>query len=480
LVFDEQPLRIYNQSYCLIVNYGDEIMEYALTFAIGMICGCVLVFFLKHKETKRHDSAITQKEGQISQLQEECTKLTVDVATLSEQQKTAEEKLALLNEAKEKLSDAFKALSADALKSSNEEFLKLAKSSLEKFQEGAKSDLDKRQTAIDELVKPLKESLRDVDTKLGEIEKSRSQDFGSLTEQMKSLATSEAKLKEETANLVSALRRPTVRGRWGEMQLRRVVEIAGMVNYCDFREQESGATESGRIRPDMIIKLPNQRTVVVDSKTPLESYLESLETTDEKTRKHKLKNHARLVHTHVLNLGAKGYWEQFQPAPEFVVMFLPGEMFFSAALEQEPGLIELGVEKRVILATPTTLISLLRAVAYGWQQEQVAKNAQKISELGKALYDRVRTFVEHFGVVGKNIDRAAKAYDDAVGSLEKRVLVTARQFRKLGAASGDEIDTLEPIDKTTRMIQAPEAEEGQSEMNGKVDSQEPPVKPGAK
>jgi len=469
-------------------------MEYALTFIIGGICAGALVFFLSHKKNKRFESeikaeaerrivaeekssripelesSIDQKENENSQLREERTSLKT---TLEEKQKAWEEKLALLNDAKEKLSDAFKALSSEALKSNNAQFLELAKTNLEKFQETARGDLDKRKQAVDELVKPLKESLNKVDGALRNIEK----DHSSVREKIESLLTSEAQLKKETANLVTALRKPTVRGRWGEMQLRRVVEIAGMVNYCDFREQESKSRESGSIRPDMIIKLPNQRTVVVDSKTPLESYLESLETTDEQTRLQKLKNHARLVRTHIQNLGAKGYWEQFQPTPEFVVMFLPGEMFFSAALEQEPGLIELGVEKRVILATPTTLISLLRAVAYGWQQEQVAKNAQKISELGKTLYDRVRTFVEHFGVVGKNIDRASKAYDDAVGSLEKRVLVTARHFKELGVSSGDDIDTLQPIEKTTRMIQAPEAEEGQNEMNDKSDSQEPTVKP---
>jgi len=460
-------------------------MEYAFTFIIGGIFVAAIVFLLSHKKIKRLEieikteserrivaeekssripeleSSIEIKENENSQLREERTLLKT---TLEEKQKSWEEKLALLNDAKEKLSDSFKALSSEALKSNNTQFLELAKTNLEKFQESARGDLDKRKQAVDELVKPLKESLKNVDGVLRNIEK----DHSSVREKIESLLTSEAQLKKETANLVTALRRPTVRGRWGEMQLRRVVEIAGMVNYCDFREQESKSQESGSIRPDMIIKLPNQRTLVVDSKTPLESYLESLETTDEQTRKQKLKNHARLVHTHILNLGAKSYWEQFQPTPEFVVMFLPGEMFFSAALEQEPGLIELGVEKRVILATPTTLISLLRAVAYGWQQEQVAKNAQKISELGKTLYDRVRTFVEHFGVVGKNIDRASKAYDDAVGSLEKRVLVTARHFKELGVASGDDIDTLQPIEKTTRMIQAPEVEEDQKETNESV------------
>jgi len=451
-------------------------MEFVLAFVIGMICGCVLVFFLRQREIRRLESATRQKDEQISQLREECTKLTVDFARLGEQQKTAEEKIALWNEAKEKLSNEFKALSADALKSNNTQFLELAKTNLEKFQEGAKGDLDKRKQAVDELIKPLKESLKDVDGALKQIGK----DHSGVREKIESLLKSEAQLKQETANLVSALKKPTVRGRWGEMQLRRVVEIAGMVKHCDFFEQQSTDSDAGRTRPDMIVKLPGNRTVVVDSKVPLMSYLESLETPDEQLRAEKLSKHASLVRTHIRNLAAKGYWEQFQPAPEFVVMFLPGEMFFSAALEQDPSLIELGADNKVILATPTTLIALLWAVAHGWQQEQIARNAQEISDLGKALYSRLCTFVEHFDNLKKGLDRSVESYNKAVGSLERSVLVPARKFKELGSASSQDIDTLEPIDKTTRMIQTPEANNESNDITSKGEDEEPPVEPGAK
>ncbi len=439
-----------------------DVTALLLGLVLGLVAGLLGGWLLlersivgpARKRGERLEATLDSEVGRSRELERELEGLRVQ---LREQERSVAEKLELLDDAEQRLSNTFKALAADTLKGSGESFLKLAQLQLEKYQDQARSDLDQRKRSIDELVKPIADGLTKVDRKIEEVEKARLEAYGELVAQIRGLGETQQRLHGETEKLVRALRTPSVRGRWGEIQLRRVVEIAGMVQHCDFVVQESVETEGGVRRPDMTIRLPNNRFVVVDSKVPLDQYLNSLETEDGDLRRQHLQEHAKQLRRHIQELAGKSYWDRLEATPEFVVLFLPGEAFFAAALEQDPTLIEYGVDQRVILSTPTTLIALLKAVAYGWKQEQVAQSAAEIADLGRQLYDRVRSFTTHLQSTGDALSSAVRAYNQAVGSFETRLLVSARRLRELGVASGDEVTGVTGIERATRAISSPDA-----------------------
>lgn len=439
-------------------------MTMTIVFSIlGLILGGIIAWLIASSKAGSIEAVNSELRQQIQQKNSEINEIRNEleserqsrveaITKLDASQKSLEEQKALIEAMKKEMTDTFNALSSAALKSSSEDFLRLASEHLGRVAADTKGNLGEHQAKIDGVIKPLHEALKRYEYQIKAMEESRHKAYGGLEEQLRTLTLTHENLQKETSNLVSALRKPQVRGRWGEMQLKRVAELSGMSMYCDFTEQKSIDTEKGRIRPDMIVHLPMEREIVVDSKVSLEAYLDAIAAGTDEERKSKMERHAQQLRSHMNKLASKEYWSQFNKSPEFVILFIPGESFFSSALEIDNTLIEDGIQKKVIIATPITFIALLRAIAYGWRQEQVAKNAQMISELGKQVYERMNILVQHLSGIGISLEKAVDSYNKAVGSVESRVMPSVRRFKELGAAGGDEIPPLEQIDHAPKNL----------------------------
>lgn len=375
-------------------------------------------------------------------------------AELAHRERAIPEQLALVDQMQRQVRDSFEALAAGALQTSSRQFLELADQKLGNVHRAAAAELGQRQQALDALVAPIRETLGQVAATLSEVDRHRVQDGARLSTLLGAVGQTQQQLQQETQSLVRALRSPGVRGRWGEVQLRKVVELAGMLEHCDFEVQPTAVSDTGRLRPDLIVKLPGGHTIVVDAKVPLEAFLDAQTSADDGVRSGKLADHVRQVKDHLSKLGAKGYWDQFPSSPDFVVLFLPAEAIFMAALEQDAHLIDYGVRQRVLLASPLTLIAMLRTAALGWRQERLALNAEEISRLGRELYDRARTFTERLGTLGTRLDLTVRAFNEAVGAYDARLMVSMRKFKELGAATGDPIENPSPVDTTPRRLES--------------------------
>ncbi len=392
--------------------------------------------------------------GKLARLRNEYAQLETE---LGHERMRALEKQAALEQLNSQLKDTFNAMATEALNSNNEQFLRLAKESLGQFHIKAEGELEKREKAVENLVKPIRDALEKTEKQVERMESGRQQAHGALTKHLETMAESHRLLQSETRNLVQALRRPEVRGQWGELTLKRLAELAGMVEHCDFQEQASVQTDNGQQRPDMIVRMPDKREIIVDAKTPLDAYLSAVEAVNDEERKTRLQQHARNVRARIRELSSKSYWQQFRHSPDFVVLFIPGDQFLSAALDVDHTLIEDALSQNVILATPTSFVALLRAIAYGWRQEVLAENAEVIREVGQDLYGRLATFAEHLSRLGRSLDSSVSAYNKAISSYDSRILPGAKKFTELGVTARKEPPRLEPIERSARHVEAPEA-----------------------